>query len=534
MKTLPFLATGVCLFVCALSTSFAQPGTPDIFFSENGYLFESVLPQHHNVGIKTLVQPDGKIVVGAAVYSSDIQEFTSVLRYLPNGDTDSSFNGNAPVSFQFSQKEIYMQDMALLPDGKLLVCANMYNLNNAQYTPVLFRLLPNGTPDPDFGGAAGRLFPAITGYTGLQYRSLKIQSDGRLILAGYATPDTPNSPEQLAVFRLLSNGTPDASFSTDGFAATQLGSDYVSVSGLVIQPDGKIVVSATAVVNGSEDFAVARFTSAGILDAAFDGDGIGLYPMSDRDDRSAGLCLQDDGKIVLGGNADAGSGSAGSNFAALRLNANGSPDLSFSGDGKVVISACAESDGARSILLQPDGKIVLGGYAYNSTSNYDAAMLRLYPDGTPDNSFGGDGIATFTFEPTNTDIIYDMALQPDGKIVATGVVRIGDRNKILLTRFISGILVGAKEAPAILSDVLLYPNPVHGQATLNYTLREGTEVAVDLYNAQGQWIQQVFRSWRGTGTQTESFTLAHDLPPGAYFMRVSTGQDVTMMPVVVE
>ncbi len=533
MKTQPLFVAGLRLLVCLLSTSsFAQPGNPDIFFSGNGYLLETVLSQQHNVGIRTLVQPDGKIVVGAAVYGSDIQEFTSILRFLPNGDTDPAFNGNAPVSFQISQKELYMQDMALLPDGKLLVCVNVYNLNNALYTPTLFRLLPDGSLDPDFGGAAGKSFPAISGFNNLQYRCLKVQSDGKIVVAGYATPDTPNANEQLALFRLLSNGMPDPAFSSDGFAATPVGSSYASVSGVEIQADGKIVVAGTGVVNGLEDFAVARFTSSGMLDAGFDGDGIGLYSMSDLNDRSAGICVQNDGKLVLGGYANFGSGGTGSNFAALRLNANGAPDTSFDGDGKVVISASDQSDGARSILLQPDGKIVLGGYTYNDASYYDVALVRLYPDGTPDNSFGGDGISTFPFSTNNSDIIYGMALQPDGKIIATGLVRVDQYNQILLARFVSGIVVDAPEVPAVLGEISLYPNPVYGQGTLSYTLRDGTRVRADLYNAQGQLIQNVLQEeWRSAGKQVDVFTPAPHIPPGAYFVRLAAGQEVVMVPV---
>jgi len=532
MKTYSLLLTGLFLFMRSISS--AQPGTPDNSFSSNGFLTESVLTNHHNVGIKTLVQTDGKILVGAAVYGNGLNENTAILRYLPDGTPDPSYHSGSPVFFQFAEKEVYMHDMALQPDGKLLVCVNIYNLNNAHYTPALFRLLTDGTPDPAFGGSSGVLFPDISGYTDVQYNAVQVLSDGKIALAGVATPDTGNAFEQFAAFRLNVNGMPDTGFSGDGFTTTPVGDAYVSVEGIAVQSDGKIIVGGTATVNGFDDFAVVRFNANGTPDASFNGDGIGIYSLSDQNDRSTGLQLQTDGKILLGGYAHFQAGNSGSDFAALRLTASGDPDLTFNDDGMVIIPVLtANTDGARDILLQPDGKIVLGGFLY--TANLDCAMVRLLANGTPDNSFGGDGIVTFAAFPDNSDEIYDITFQPDGKIVATGFGRAGEYNTILLARFISGILVGTNQVETPETNVTIYPNPATNHIQLEYDLTAWGPVSISLYDLQGRLAQNLLTAVDQTaGKHSETLLFRSGLAPGTYLLRLQAGQGSSQVKVVVD
>jgi uncharacterized delta-60 repeat protein len=100
--------------------------------------------------------------------------------------------------------------------------------------------------------------------------------------------------------------------------------------------------------------------------------------------------VQGDGKIVIGGHSYQG-GSTGWDFAVGRLNSDGTPDTTFDGDGKATIDFFSTSDYGRSVAVQADGKIVIGGQSYRSSAGWDFAVARLNSDGTLDTTFDGDG-----------------------------------------------------------------------------------------------------------------------------------------------
>ena len=103
----------------------------------------------------------------------------------------------------------------------------------------------------------------------------------------------------------------------------------------------------------------------------------------------------------------------------MRLNTNGTLDTGFDMDG-FVITTVANFNRGDTTLIQPDGKILLGGERYFGTSNNDFTILRYNTDGTLDNTFDSDGVASPAQNGFSDDHGYDMALQPDGKIVMVG------------------------------------------------------------------------------------------------------------------
>jgi uncharacterized delta-60 repeat protein len=148
------------------------------------------------------------------------------------------------------------------------------------------------------------------------------------------------------------------------------------------------------------DFALARYNTNGSLDNTFDGDGkltisIGFAQSA------AGLAIQTDGKILI-------AGSDGSNFVTARFNANGSPDNTFDGDGKVITPVgTSNSAEANSIDIQPDGKIVVSGFAFVSTGR-DYSLVRYNTNGSLDNTFDGDGKVTTNIN--GLDVAYAVKL----------------------------------------------------------------------------------------------------------------------------
>ena len=159
---------------------------------------------------------------------------------------------------------------------------------------------------------------------------------------------------------------------------------------------------------------------AGDLDTSF---GVGGKVITDfvGEENANAVALQPDGKIVVAGRA--GDPSIGSgNFALARYHPNGSLDTTFGGDGRVITDFVSHS-AAFAVALQPDGKIVAAGYAFDPSETptglrHGFALARYQPDGTLDTTFGEDG--RVITDVRNAAVIYAVALQPDGKIVVAG------------------------------------------------------------------------------------------------------------------
>ena len=211
-------------------------------------------------------------------------------------------------------------------------------------------------------------------------------------------------------------GDLDRTFGSRGKVTTDFGGNE-SAWGLAVQPDGKAVVAGTRFDPGpSDDFVLARYTSRGALDPTFDRDGKVTTDFGGRSDGADDVAIQADGRIVA-----AGSGYPAQvrpvDFALARFNRDGSLDASFGDGGKVLTTFEPNSlDGANAVVIQPDGKIVAAG-STRSGATRAFAVARYLPNGSLDASFDGDGLVV---TPIPSGIVFDLAVQRDGKLIAAG------------------------------------------------------------------------------------------------------------------
>ncbi len=140
-----------------------------------------------------------------------------------------------------------------------------------------------------------------------------------------------------------------------------------------------------------------------------------ITPVGSGTDSAAAIALQSDGKVVLAGSC---AGATNVDFCALRYKADGTLDTTFGAGGKVITPVTIRDDYATSVVVQPDGKVLLAGFCKYNASQYNFCALRYKADGTLDTSFGVGGVASTTIE--GDDVARAMALQPDGKIVLAG------------------------------------------------------------------------------------------------------------------
>jgi uncharacterized delta-60 repeat protein len=316
--------------------------------------------------------------------------------------------GDGSVTTNVAGSTDYGYSVTVQPDGKSLVGG--YSWTGSSYDFVVTRYNTDGSLDTTFGGGDGVATIDIdSGGNDLGY-SLTVQPDGKILFAGAGYNGVDRD---FALTRLNGDGSMDTSFGGgDGIVTTDIAADNDLGKSVVLQPDGKIVVAGFSRVGVNNNFAVIRYNSDGSLDTSFDGDGIVTTAVPIFSSHIDDVALQADGKIVVIGDAQDGSGS---DFAVVRYNTDGSLDTSFGGTG-IVITAVGTTSSPQSIVVQADGKILAGGSTYNGT-DYDFAVVRYNTDGTLDTSFGGgDGIATIALG-SGDDSAYDMVVQPDGKIL---------------------------------------------------------------------------------------------------------------------
>ncbi len=186
-----------------------------------------------------------------------------------------------------------------------------------------------------------------------------------------------------------------------------------------VQPDGKIIVVGET-GGAASDFAVARYKADGTLDPSFGTGGAVTTDFFGLGDSARSVVVQPDGKIVVAGWAlRNGSG----DFAIARYNSDGSLDTSFDKDGKATVDFASLDDRASAVALTPDGKIVVAGWT-ESPFLFDYAVARLNSDGSLDTSFSSDGKVTTDFSG-HADQAKALAIQPDGKIIVGGVSTTG-------------------------------------------------------------------------------------------------------------
>ena len=403
----------------AIIARYNPDGSLDTAFGSNG----STSLQFYRFNSVTL-QSDNKIVAAGSPTVSSI-DFT-VVRFNSDGTLDSTFDGDgiATVPDSFGTDTAYAVKVGT--NGKISATGD-----GGGYDFVAIRFNTDGSLDAGFGnaGKVSTLPAADRSYP----NAALLQPDGKLIIAGHA--EIFFGLSDFALIRYNVNGTLDTTFDTDGKVLNDVGEATMYVAATAIQSDRKIVVAGHHFVPGSTssnwNFAVFRYNSDGSLDTTFDGDGklsVGFF--DNIDDYATSVVIQPDGKIIVAGYLLNGSFTV---YAIVRLNQDGSFDNSFDGDGKVFTDVGIDMDFGNSVALQPDGKIIVGGYTGSGNSNAFSAV-RYNPDGSLDTSFNGSGKVVTTIEGGNARA-NSVAIQTDGKVILVGYAVVSGNVNFVLVRY---------------------------------------------------------------------------------------------------
>lgn len=372
------------------------------------------------------IQSDGKIVTaGVGVDNSHTSGF-ALARFTTGGAFDTTFGIGGRVLTAFGGLLAAATSIGLQADGKIVAAGTAADPISFQLDFALARYNPDGSLDSTFG-IGGKVVTDFSSNIDESF-ALAIQNDGKIVVAGVTTP-TGSFNDDFAISRYNNDGSLDQSFGSGGRIATDFYGSSDQANGVVIQSDGKIVaVGEVTVIVDNRFFnraGVARYNSDGSADATFGTGGQVVIGVSGAQffSRFNGVALQRDGKIVATGIAF--NPTTRVDFGLVRLTANGSLDSTFGVSGKVTTDFFGIDDVARSVVLQPDGKIIAAGFTTGNPGpvfSQDFSIARYNRDGSLDTTFGNGGkVATDFFGDDNDgDVCNSLALQRDGKIVAAG------------------------------------------------------------------------------------------------------------------
>jgi uncharacterized delta-60 repeat protein len=458
------------------------------------------------------LQSDKKIILAGTVNMMDTSNF-ALARYNATGELDNSFSVDGIVTTDFGPYAEDAYSVALTAGGKIVLAGCSYNGPDFGLDYIIARYNSDGTLDLSFD-EDGKVYSDFSESSDIAY-STCVQANGKIIVAGYIY-----DLMDFALIRYNTDGSPDNTFGEGGRVITDIDGAYNIAYCMIIQPDDKILVAGSNQYTSVDmDIVVVRYNPDGSLDNTFSIDGKVVTSFGEYTDLAKAIALQSDGKILVAGASDDG---IDSDVVLVRYHSDGTLDLSFSEDGKVVTDIGCNSVCANALVIQPDKKIVVAGTADNSV-DYDILLLRYNPDGSLDPTFGEDGIVITDIDDLNNEVA-SVALSEEGNIIVCGNSYSGssDGSDIFIASYLSGLSLGIIDFSNSDHTLWIYPNPVCENAILEYELIKEETISIDLYDLQGKLVQN-FISYekRAAGINQESLNMNTSFPAGTYILSVS-------------
>ncbi len=408
-------------FVLASTTTGTVAGSVAYDPASHIATFTSSTVLDHNVKHTATIASNVSDAVGNTLGSSYSWTFTTIPA---PGALDTSFGTNGKTRMSIGPGNDITYALAIQQDGSVekIVVAGLSSLSSSQTSTQYFtiaRFLTNGTLDLTFGlyqtGKADYFIGSST--------SVTLQSDGKIVAAGsnVVSMSSLTSPADFLIARYNKDGTRDTSLNSNGTVTMNTGSYVRSVvNALALQSNDMIVVAGDGTNDGiTYASIVARFTTTGALDTSFNATGVRTDTIGTTSRAKVVKIQPDDGKIIVGGNYQDGSGPQ--SFYLSRFATDGTPDAAQFSSGTITASPGTNAVLA-DIEILPGGKILVAGTTTNIVTNADVFLMRFNADGTLDTTFGGFGT-----NPPGTVFIDDgnngvetatgLTIQQDGKII---------------------------------------------------------------------------------------------------------------------
>lgn len=335
--------------------------------------------------------------------------FISIFSFSQAGTLDKTFGNKGKV---YTDLNAYCYAAALQPDGKILA--------GGGHAYTLVRYLPDGVIDSSFGDHG---FTSVTGFSAI--KAIDVLDDGKILTGG-------TSLLQIAAARFKPDGTLDSTFGNDGFIAMYVGG-LNSIFDMAVQADGKILLAGWTKESEESSFnmLMTRLNTDGTLDESFAQNGSIVNPSGAQFNC---LALQNDGKILAGGQLWPEGHGDEDMFSISRYNTDGGLDESFGTNGTVLTDISNANDVPYSISVLNDGKILVAGKAhFAGIGDSYMTVVKYNNNGSVDESFGDAGVSNIILNDTSS-YATGLLVQQDNKIVLTGTIVSSNNEDFALVR----------------------------------------------------------------------------------------------------
>lgn len=466
------LKSFISSFLLFTTPLFAQDGVLDKSFGNNGIATTDLNNLHDGFTAMALQDDDKIILLGRT--GTGIPEAV-IIRYNEDGSIDSTFGSNGIVSTPLAGAQL--NAVKVQNDGKILVAGSFQN------DFLVSRFTTDGQLDTAFGTngiVITDYFKNIVGSSQDRINCINLQNDGKILVGGYAKyySDYP-----YAIARYNIDGSLDTSFGLGGKTIVNhdfnLASGYKEIYDLAVTPEGKIYA-----VGETSNFwtvkttnqTIARFNSDGTSDLSLGGTGEHYFELSDKSSFKA-VKLQDDGKLVLAGNL-------GVTLTITRMNENGDLDTTFSNDGRDSPKIGSSATFSRSVSIQPDGKIIVSGSMFGALSYYQPVIIRYLSNGKLDTTFSDNGISKILVSNSNHGGGFSL-LQPNGKLLVGGDFS-NSTSDLYLFCLTTGVKLSTESF--VNSKFISYPNPAKNFITI--VSNENENFVYRIFDVSGKLIKK--------------------------------------------
>jgi uncharacterized delta-60 repeat protein len=425
-----------------------QPGDLDLTFGQDGLVTTDAGNLGLDDGANVIKQlSDGQLIIAGRTRTTGFPPYQSDLmlaKFLQNGTLAASFGQNGFVVSDLGGASEGFVDLYERDNGHILAAGTSNQVGI--YEHLLMQFTEVGGLDVAFGDGGNVYNGQVT--SGSVLTSLSVNQQDEFLVTGTANGD-------VMLAKYAPNGYAVDTFGTSGNVVFDFG-HIESVTESAIQTDGKVILAGTQAESGNpEDAIVTRLHPNGDLDLTFNDSGWVDLALSSKNDRPTDLKVLSDGKIMIIGFTTNQAETAFEIFA-LRLMPDGTYDNSFGSNGVARYDIGSGDDYASAVVLQPDGKAIIGGTTSDG-NNSNFCLIRINEDGSLDPTFGNNGVV-ITEVSSDYDGIADIELQADGKLVVGGTARVGNNDDIALARYHTGLNTSVVEV-ADRAEISVYPNP---------------------------------------------------------------------------
>ena len=501
------------LILCAsYSTALAQPGVLDVDFGVGG----TVVVPHLGNGLNdratcALLQPDQTILVAARSFNGTTSDL-ALLRFNADGTTDPSFGNNGSKIYSFGAGDEIASSMALDVQGRILVCGTAYSdVTNTTSDIFVARFLANGNLDVSFNGTGVLIRSVHQTEDGEQGNVVIAQPDGKIMMLGQTGPSM--YPEILYE-RYLEDGTMDITLEGDGSTLPYTNTSKAHALAGKLDASGNLLVAGYASLIGSSERKMLLFSinpDGSIPNDFGESYGVTLNTAEANTNLANAMAITPNGKVLLGGVRIGDY----SEQMISRYTAGGLPDNSFGTDGSVFLNTTTPySDVVNDILVDSDGKILVAGSFGNNMQGRNWVVSRLNADGSYDLTFNNTGSNVSTTDDGDADCV-QLGLFSNGKILGAGWARVDGNNHIVLRKYMKDLSTSVENVQGR-SLLSAFPNPTTQNIMITFTLQQEDKITLSLLDAQGRIVQQAIsgRSF-AEGEHRISVDL-QQLPEGLY------------------